>query len=308
MGFDATLGFVINLGAPQSPVAYYQQVGRAGRGTDEATVVLLPARGPRHLGLLGLAGLPARGARPRDPRGAGRRPRPLSHRRAGDPRRPQPQPARVDAQGPRRRRRRPAACRAAGSRPASRGPTTPSATPASPRPASASSRRCSPTCATTECRMRYLREQLDDPEAEPTAAAATTAAGSPCRRRSPGGGRRGRRAASRPGVALEPRRMWPTALANLGLDLKGKIAGRRARPGPRPAHRPRPRPGAARAVPGGHPDGPVRPASPGRDDVMKDWSRSGPRARTRSSSSSPRPGPPWSATSPTGCPGSCRSR
>src|SRR6476469_5926839 len=43
MGFDATLGFVVNLGAPQSPVAYYQQVGRAGRGTDEATVVLLPA-------------------------------------------------------------------------------------------------------------------------------------------------------------------------------------------------------------------------------------------------------------------------
>src|SRR5919206_2499260 len=43
MGFDATLGFVVNLGAPSSPVAYYQQVGRAGRGTDDATVVLLPA-------------------------------------------------------------------------------------------------------------------------------------------------------------------------------------------------------------------------------------------------------------------------
>ncbi|MGB0100069.1 MAG: DEAD/DEAH box helicase, partial [Nocardioides sp.] len=43
MGFDATLGFVVNMGAPASPVAYYQQVGRAGRGTDEAAVVLLPA-------------------------------------------------------------------------------------------------------------------------------------------------------------------------------------------------------------------------------------------------------------------------
>jgi ATP-dependent DNA helicase RecQ len=42
MGFDATLGFVVNLGAPQSPVAYYQQVGRAGRGIDQASVVLLP--------------------------------------------------------------------------------------------------------------------------------------------------------------------------------------------------------------------------------------------------------------------------
>src|SRR5919206_4599688 len=43
MGFDATLGFVVNMGAPASPVAHYQQVGRAGRGTSEATVVLLPA-------------------------------------------------------------------------------------------------------------------------------------------------------------------------------------------------------------------------------------------------------------------------
>src|SRR5690349_19199724 len=42
MGFDAALGFVVNLGAPQSPVAYYQQVGRAGRGTDTASVVLMP--------------------------------------------------------------------------------------------------------------------------------------------------------------------------------------------------------------------------------------------------------------------------
>lgn len=44
MGFDASLGFVVNLGAPSSPVAYYQQVGRAGRGTTgPASVVLLPA-------------------------------------------------------------------------------------------------------------------------------------------------------------------------------------------------------------------------------------------------------------------------
>ncbi len=47
MGFDASLGFVVNLGSPSSPVAYYQQVGRAGRGLDarseSATVVLLPA-------------------------------------------------------------------------------------------------------------------------------------------------------------------------------------------------------------------------------------------------------------------------
>ncbi len=43
MGFDKPdLGFVVHLGAPQSPIAYYQQVGRAGRGVERAEVVLLP--------------------------------------------------------------------------------------------------------------------------------------------------------------------------------------------------------------------------------------------------------------------------
>ncbi|MGQ9347709.1 MULTISPECIES: RecQ family ATP-dependent DNA helicase [Mycolicibacterium] len=43
MGFDKPdLGFVVHLGAPSSPIAYYQQVGRAGRSTDSAEVVLLP--------------------------------------------------------------------------------------------------------------------------------------------------------------------------------------------------------------------------------------------------------------------------
>ncbi|WP_449278513.1 RecQ family ATP-dependent DNA helicase [Leucobacter sp. GX24907] len=45
MGFDKPdLGFVVHLGAPSSPVAYYQQVGRAGRATDRADVLLLPGR------------------------------------------------------------------------------------------------------------------------------------------------------------------------------------------------------------------------------------------------------------------------
>jgi ATP-dependent DNA helicase RecQ len=45
MGFDKPdLGFVLHLGAPSSPIAYYQQVGRAGRATESAEVVLLPGR------------------------------------------------------------------------------------------------------------------------------------------------------------------------------------------------------------------------------------------------------------------------
>ena len=48
MGFDkGDLAFVIHLGAPASPIAYYQQVGRAGRATERAEVVLLPAREDR---------------------------------------------------------------------------------------------------------------------------------------------------------------------------------------------------------------------------------------------------------------------
>ncbi len=43
MGFDKPdLGFVVHVGAPSSAVAYYQQVGRAGRATESADVLLLP--------------------------------------------------------------------------------------------------------------------------------------------------------------------------------------------------------------------------------------------------------------------------
>lgn len=45
MGFDKPdLGFVVHLGAPSSPIAYYQQVGRAGRATSSAEVILLPGK------------------------------------------------------------------------------------------------------------------------------------------------------------------------------------------------------------------------------------------------------------------------
>ncbi len=44
MGYDKPdLAFCIHLGSPASPVAYYQQVGRAGRALDDALAVLVPA-------------------------------------------------------------------------------------------------------------------------------------------------------------------------------------------------------------------------------------------------------------------------
>ncbi|WP_134772737.1 RecQ family ATP-dependent DNA helicase [Ornithinimicrobium flavum] len=50
MGFDKPdLGFVVHLGAPSSPVAYYQQVGRAGRATERADVLLLPGSEDRDI-------------------------------------------------------------------------------------------------------------------------------------------------------------------------------------------------------------------------------------------------------------------
>ena len=76
---------------------------------------------------------------------------------------------------------------------------------------------------TDRCRMEFLRQQLDDPEA------------TPCGRCDNCGGlevavsvseqevEQAHERLVRPGVVVQPRKMWPSALANLGLDLKGRI-------------------------------------------------------------------------------------
>ena len=170
MGFDAALGFVINLGAPQSPVAYYQQVGRAGRGAglpeSGATVVLLPQIEDRDIwAYFASLGFPREEQVRETLAVLAESDRPLSTatletRVELGRNRLESMLKVLDVDGA-----VPAGCRAGGSPPASRGATTPSATPASRRRASASSRRCWPTSTPTECRMRYLREQLDDADA-----------------------------------------------------------------------------------------------------------------------------------------------
>ncbi len=60
MGYDKPdLAFCIHLGSPASPVAYYQQVGRAGRALDDALAVLVPAESDERIwNYFATAGIP----------------------------------------------------------------------------------------------------------------------------------------------------------------------------------------------------------------------------------------------------------
>jgi ATP-dependent DNA helicase RecQ len=224
MGFDATLGFVVNMGAPQSPVAYYQQVGRAGRGTDDATVVLLPAIEDRDIWAY-FASL----AFPREElvrqtldalaeEGAPLGTPALETRVELNRTRLETMLKVLDVDGAVRRVR--GGWEATGQPWAYDEERYRRVREAREREQQA----MLDYLDTAGCRMRFLREQLDDPEAKD------------CGRCDNCGGlgldvtvseeaveEAGARLA-RPGVPIEPRKMWPTALATLGIDLKGKIA------------------------------------------------------------------------------------
>jgi ATP-dependent DNA helicase RecQ len=273
MGFDASLGFVINLGAPSSPVAYYQQVGRAGRGTDDATVVLLPQIEDRDIwAYFASLGFP-REEQVRETLAAlAGSDRPMSTatletRVELGRNRLESMLKVLDVDG--------AVQRVQGGWVATGRPWDYDAERYA-RVAEAREREQQAMLGylrTTECRMRYLREQLDDPEAADCGrcdnCGGLTLSTSVSEAAVAEAGQR----LSRPGVVLEPRRMWPTALANLGLDLKGKIAD-----GAEPGRT------VARLTDLGHgqalralfredtPDGPVPPGlAQAVMDVMKDW-------------------------------------
>jgi len=224
MGFDATLGFVVNMGAPSSPVAYYQQVGRAGRGTDEATVVLLPAIEDRDIWAY-FASL----AFPREElvrqtigvladQGRAMSTAALESYVELNRTRLETMLKVLDVDGAVRRVR-------GGWEATGREWTYDEERYR--RVAEAREREQAAMLAyldTDRCRMWFLRDQLDDPEAgecgrcdncggldlsAEVSEAAVEEAGARL---------------SRPGVVLEPRKMWPSALANLGVELKGKIA------------------------------------------------------------------------------------
>jgi len=86
--------------------------------------------------------------------------------------------------------------------------------------------------ATERCRMQFLREQLDDPYAEPcgrcdNCGGTTVPTGVGEATVSAARDRLGR-----PGVTVEPRRQWPAAMSALGVPLAGRIsAAQMAAPG-----------------------------------------------------------------------------
>jgi len=77
--------------------------------------------------------------------------------------------------------------------------------------------------ATDGCRMRFLRDQLDDPGAADCGRCDNCGGLALAAEISAAAVEEAEARLSRPGVVVEPRKMWPTALANLGVDLRGKI-------------------------------------------------------------------------------------
>ncbi|HEX5566364.1 MAG TPA: DEAD/DEAH box helicase [Streptomyces sp.] len=224
MGFDKPdLGFVVHLGSPSSPIAYYQQVGRAGRGVEHAAVLLLP--GPEDEAIwryfADTAFPPEEQVR-----------RTLEVLAAAD------RPLSLPALEPRVELRRSrlemmlkvldvdgAVKRVKGGW-VSTGEqwvydSERYARVARQREAERQAMR--DYVSTSQCRMEFLRQQLDDegaapcgrcdncagPWADPSVSADTLTVAA--------------NELDRPGVEVESRRMWPTGMPALGIDLKGRI-------------------------------------------------------------------------------------
>jgi ATP-dependent DNA helicase RecQ len=224
MGFDKPdLGFVVHLGAPSSPVAYYQQIGRAGRARDRAEVVLMPGSEDRAIWeYFGSLSFPSEDAvrRTLDVLAAeGRALSTAALETRVDLRRTRLEMMLkvLDVDG--------AVRRVKGGWEATGEPWTYDAERYAKVAAARRHEQSRMLAyeATSECRLEFLRRELDDAEAAPcgrcdnctgtrTQAAVSAAAAE------------GAAAAlSKPGVPFEAKRMWPTGLQAIGIDLKGKI-------------------------------------------------------------------------------------
>ncbi|MBV6701488.1 RecQ family ATP-dependent DNA helicase [Kitasatospora aureofaciens] len=233
MGFDKPdLGFVVHLGSPSSPIAYYQQVGRAGRGVDRAEVLLLPGREDEAIWryFASLAFPPEEQVR-RTIDALAEAGRPLSTA-ALEPRvdlrrtRLETMLKVLDVDGAVRRVK--GGWTATGQ--SWEYDTARYAKVAASREAEQRAMREYATA--TGCRMEFLRRQLDDEEAAPCGRCDNCAGPLHTPDVSDATLEAARAALGRPGVGFEPRRLWPTGMDSLGVPLKGRIpAGEQAETG-----------------------------------------------------------------------------
>jgi ATP-dependent DNA helicase RecQ len=233
MGFDKPdLGFVVHLGSPGSPIAYYQQVGRAGRGVDRAEVLLLPGREDEAIWrYFASLGFPPEEQVRRTLDALAEAGRPLSTaaletrvdlRRA----RLETMLKVLDVDGAVRRVR--GGWESTGQPWAYDGPRY--AKVAASREAEQHAMRA--YASSSDCRMEFLRRQLDDPDAAPCGRCDNCAGARHGADVSPDALAAARAALGRPGVTFEPRRLWPTGMEALGVSLKGRIpAGEQAETG-----------------------------------------------------------------------------
>ncbi|MEU4613351.1 RecQ family ATP-dependent DNA helicase [Streptomyces umbrinus] len=230
MGFDKPdLGFVVHLGSPSSPIAYYQQVGRAGRGVEHAEVLLLPGKEDqaiwqyfasiafppeeqvrRTLDVLAQAGRPL-SLPALEPLVELRRSRLETMLKV------------LDVDG--------AVHRVKGGWISTGDPWTYDteryAWVAKQRAAEQQAMRDYVT--TAGCRMEFLRRQLDDEGATPCGRCDRCAGPRFADAVSSSSLDSARGELGRAGVEVEPRKMWPTGLPAVGVDLKGRIpAGEQA--------------------------------------------------------------------------------
>ncbi|MCL7381137.1 RecQ family ATP-dependent DNA helicase [Streptomyces sp. 35G-GA-8] len=224
MGFDKPdLGFVVHLGSPSSPIAYYQQVGRAGRGVEHAEVLLLPGREDEAIWkYFASVAFPPEELVRRTLDVLGRADRPLSLpaleplvelRRT----RLETMLKVLDVDG--------AVHRVKGGWTSTGRPwvydTERYAWVARQREAEQQAMR--DYASATACRMEFLRRQLDDEEAVPCGRCDNCAGARFEDKVSAAALDAARGELGRPGVEVEPRKMWPTGLTAVGVDLKGRI-------------------------------------------------------------------------------------
>ncbi|MFD3439880.1 RecQ family ATP-dependent DNA helicase [Streptomyces sp. NPDC058685] len=224
MGFDKPdLGFVVHLGSPSSPIAYYQQVGRAGRGVQHAEVLLLPGKEDEAIWqYFASVAFPPEELVRRTLDVLAQADRPLSLpaleplvelRRT----RLETMLKVLDVDGAVRR---------------VKGGWTTTGRPWQydadryawvARQRDAEQQAMREYARSTGCRMEFLRRQLDDEEAVPCGRCDNCAGGRFSDKVSDTALDAARGELSRPGVELDPRKMWPTGLSAVGINLKGRI-------------------------------------------------------------------------------------